>query len=197
MNKPFSQACLNNRDPILHVLKRVLKDCRSVLEIGSGTGQHAVWFGAHLPHLNWHTSDRVENHEGIKKWLNESSSPNVHNPVALDVVKDLWPTRGFDAVFSSNTVHIMAWPEVEVFLSKASSVLSSGGLFCLYGPFEFKGKEMVESNKAFDAALRSASIHQGIREFDSINHLADKNHLMFLEKNNLPANNNLLIWRKK
>ena len=196
MDKPFSQACLNNRDPILNVLKRVLQDCSVVLEIGSGTGQHAVWFGRHLPHLEWFTSDRIENHEGIEKWLEEENIPNVHAPIALDVVKDSWPKATFDAIFSANTAHIMAWPEVKVFLQKAASVMSSGGFFCLYGPFDFKGQEMAGSNKAFDAELKSKGAHQGIRKFDAMNDLAGKNNLIFLEKTDLPANNHLLIWQK-
>ena len=146
MDRPFSQACLNNRDPILNILKRVLQDCNTVLEIGSGTGQHAVWFGRHLPHLEWCTSDRIENHEGIKKWLEEEQIHNVHAPIALDVVKNSWPKATFDAIFSANTAHIMAWPEVEVFVTKAACVLPSGGSFCLYGPFDFKGREMAPSN---------------------------------------------------
>jgi cyclopropane fatty-acyl-phospholipid synthase-like methyltransferase len=187
---------VNNRDPILNILKRVLQGCNTVLEIGSGTGQHAVWFGRHLPHLEWCTSDRIENHEGIKKWLEEEQLHNVHAPIALDVVKNSWPKATFDAIFSANTAHIMAWPEVEVFVTKAACVLPSGGRFCLYGPFDFKGREMAPSNKAFDAELKSRGAHQGIRKFDAINDLARKNNLIFSENNDLPANNHLLIWRK-
>ena len=196
MDRPFSQACLNNRDPILNILKRVLQGCNTVLEIGSGTGQHAVWFGRHLPHLEWCTSDRIENHEGIKKWLEEDQLHNVHAPIALDIVKNSWPKATFDAIFSANTAHIMAWPEVEAFVTKAACVLPSGGRFCLYGPFDFKGREMAPSNKAFDAELKSRGAHQGIRKFDAINDLARKNNLIFSENNDLPANNHLLIGRK-
>ena len=136
MNKPFSQACENNRSPIGAVLMRLLSTSASVLELGSGTGQHAVRFAQQLPHLHRQTSDRMENHSGINQWLDGSGLDNVGAPIALDVSRDVWPTEPFDAVFSSNTAHIMAWSEVEIMFSRVSGTLSAGGLFCLYGPNE-------------------------------------------------------------
>ena len=196
MTKPFSQACENNRDPILKALMPILANRKSVLEIGSGTGQHAVWFGAHLDHLDWHTSDRIENHRGIELWLAENALINVHSPLVLDVIADPWPTAKFDAVFSANTSHIMSWQEVEAMFKLASSLLFSDGVLCLYGPFRYGIEKMVSSNQDFDTRLKAEHSHQGIRSFESLDELACINKLVFLEDKALPANNRLLAWQK-
>ena len=132
MNKPFSVACERNRDPILVVLQDVLRDCRHVLEIGSGTGQHAVYFGAALSHLVWQTSDLPENHAGIRAWLDEAGLPNVLAPLPLDASGQGWPRQGFDAVYTANTCHIMSWDEVEAMFAGVGCLLPEGGLFCIY-----------------------------------------------------------------
>ena len=150
--KPYSEACEENKQPILVVLERVFAGSRSVLEIGSGTGQHAVYFGAALGHLIWQTSDRPENHPGIRRWLDEAALPNVRAPVCLDVAGE-WPCERFDAVFSANTTHIMSWPEVEELFGGVGRVLNPGGCFALYGPFNFGGSYTSESNARFDESL--------------------------------------------
>jgi len=167
-----------------------------VLELGSGTGQHAVWFAQQLPHLHWQTSDRMENHSGINQWLNESGLDNIGAPIALDVSRDAWPTEPFDAVFSSNTAHIMVWPEVEIMFSQVAGMLSAGGLFCLYGPMKYSGVIIAESNRAFDHRLKAHNPRQGIREFSDLDQLALTAGMSLLEDNAMPANNRLLVWQK-
>jgi len=196
MTKPFSQACENNRAPISQVLERILVDCQSVFEIGSGTGQHAVWFSRAMPHLQWQTSDRIENHQGIKQWISGSSLENIHHPLDLDVGVGPWPEGLFDAVFTANTAHIMALSEVELMFSGVSKILMSGGLFCLYGPMQYSGVITAESNRAFDAKLRAVKATQGIREFNDLNKLAAAVGMELIEDNDLPANNQLIIWQK-
>jgi predicted O-methyltransferase YrrM len=196
MTKPFSQACENNRGPISQVLERVLVDCQSVFEIGSGTGQHAVWFSRAMPHLQWQTSDRKENHQGITQWISDSSLENIHHPLELDVGAGPWPEGLFDAIFTANTAHIMALSEVELMFSGVSKLLISGGLFCLYGPMQYSGVIAAESNRAFDARLRAVKSTQGIREFNDLNKLAATFGMELIEDNDLPANNQLIIWQK-
>src|SRR5690606_1779576 len=138
--KPYSDACDRNRDPILNVIKDWFVAPGEVLEIGSGTGQHAVYFARQLPHLQWIATDRAENHAGIKAWLDEAQLPNVRGPLELDVNEEVWPVERVDYVFSANTAHIMSWPEVEKMFEGVGRVLRSGGVFCLYGPFNRDGQ---------------------------------------------------------
>ncbi len=195
MNKQFSAACERNREPILAVLRDVLADCRPVLEIGSGTGQHAVYFGAHLPHLQWQTSDLPDNHASIIAWLQEARLPNVLPPLALDVASADWPPGPYDAVFSANTCHIMAWQEVQAMFAGIGRVLRPGGLACVYGPFNEGGRFTSASNAQFDAALKAQAPHMGIRDVDAVNALAARQGLTLLADHAMPANNRLLVWR--
>lgn len=194
--KPFSQACLNNRDPILQVLRRVFAQQHQVLEIGSGTGQHAVYFAEHLPHLHWQTSDLVENHEAILAWLDDYAGDNIAPPLELDVTQQDWPVSEFDAVFSANTAHIMPWEAVEQMFAGIPSVLQSGGILALYGPFNYNGTYTSESNRRFDGWLKAQAPHRAIRDFELINALAQRADLTLLEDNAMPANNRLLVWRR-
>ncbi len=165
MGKPFSQACENNKRPILEVLQRRLGDVSSVLEIGSGTGQHAVFFAEQLPHLQWRTSDLVENHAAIRQWIDDAKLPNVLAPVALDVTEPHWPIGPVPAVFSANTAHIMAWSVVQAFLQGVGRMLAPGGLFLLYGPFNYEGGYTSESNARFDEWLAQRDPESAIRHF--------------------------------
>ncbi|MGB0669245.1 MAG: DUF938 domain-containing protein [Porticoccaceae bacterium] len=196
MDKPFSQACENNRGPILHVLKPLLEDKSSVLEIGSGTGQHAVWFAQQMPQLVWQTSDLPQNHAGIQLWLDEQPWPNLRPPLALDMLTTAWPDAVFDVVYSANTAHIMPWEAVENMLTQVGSHLAKGGLFCLYGPMGYAGIIAPESNIQFDLHLRQQAAHMGIRDFLAINRLALEAGLVLLDDHAMPANNRLLIWEK-
>lgn len=193
--KPFSQASENNKSHILDKLTHCFANCRHVLEIGSGTGQHAVHFSANLPHLIWQTSDRIENHEGIRLWCNEFASENLRLPIALDVSQSEWPS-GFDAAYSSNTAHIMSWELTKRMLTKVGATLPDGGIFALYGPFKYHGAFTSESNANFDDFLKQSNPGQGIRDFEKVNEVAKLAGLNLLNDYDLPANNRLIVWRK-
>ena len=184
--KPFSEPSERNRAPILAILKRVLAGSRSVLEIGSGTGQHAAYFAPELPHLAWQASDRAENLADIRQW--------VADPIELDVDKP-FPKVAADAVFSANTCHIMSWPQVERMFQGISG-LPSVKTFCLYGPFNYGGKHTSESNARFDAMLRGRDPASGIRDSEAINALAARSGFRLAEDNPMPANNRLLVFRR-
>jgi cyclopropane fatty-acyl-phospholipid synthase-like methyltransferase len=194
--KPFSQACMNNREPILRVLERVFASASHVLEVGSGTGQHAVYFAKAMPHLQWQTSDLPENLPGIRLWLEDEPHDNLPTPLALDVNKS-FPNAGFDAVFSANTAHIMPWPTVEQFFQQVADTLPPGGVFALYGPFNYEGAYTSESNARFDTWLKAQNPDRGIRDFEKVDAMAGRLGLVLQEDNAMPANNRLLVWRKQ
>jgi cyclopropane fatty-acyl-phospholipid synthase-like methyltransferase len=186
--KPYSEACERNREPILGVLRRIFADRRRVLEIGSGTGQHAAYFAAELAHLAWQASDVAEHLPGIRLWGME--------PIELDVERP-WPAIEADAVFSANTAHIMSWRQVEGMFEGVGRILPQHGLFALYGPFHYGGRPTSESNARFDAMLRARDPESGVRDFDHIDALARGCGLALLEDNAMPANNRLLVFKKK
>jgi SAM-dependent methyltransferase len=192
--KPFSEASERNRAPILAILKRVFADRRRVLEIGSGTGQHAAYFAPELPHLVWQPSDVAENLPGIRQWVNETGAPNLREPIILHVDQE-FPRVQADAVFSANTCHIMSWPQVERMFADVGRLLPPGSVFALYGPFNYHGRHTSESNAHFDAMLRGRDPASGLRDFDDIAVLAKRAGLALEEDNAMPANNRLLVWR--
>jgi len=194
--KPFAESCEQNKQVILDVIKRQFSECKNILEIGSGTGQHAVFFAAHLRHLHWQPSERSENLAGIQAWLQKYPQKNISQPIELDVTTN-WPDRTFDGVFSANTAHIMSWPEVIRFFEGISHVLQGNGLFCLYGPFNYNQQYSSESNRRFDSWLKEQDPARGIRDFADLDRLAKKNGLAFKEDTKMPANNRILIWQKK
>ncbi|MBR7799789.1 DUF938 domain-containing protein [Undibacterium fentianense] len=192
--KQYSPACERNQDPILAQLKHYLNSAMHVLEIGSGTGQHAVYFSQHLPHLMWHPSDRCENHPSIRAWIASSTNNNIAQPIALDVAHDPWPTFKFDAIFTANTCHIMRWEEVCIMLKKAASVLKTKGHMLIYGPFNYDGQFTSPSNKDFDAALRLQAPHRGIRDIQDIVQITNTFGFDLLNDIAMPANNRLLVF---
>lgn len=193
-DKPFSPACERNRTPIANVLSPLFTSVTKVLEIGSGTGQHAVYFAAKMPHLVWQTSDLAQAHDGIRKWIEEAALTNVLGPLALDVNEPVWPVSNVDAVFTANTLHIVSWPGVQNMFAGVSRVLKEHGLFCVYGPFRYGGKHTAESNARFDLALRTHDERSGIRDFNDVRDLAQKNRLALLHDEDMPANNRLLVF---
>jgi len=195
--KPFSEACDRNREPILAVIQPLLAECKAVLEIGSGTGQHAVYFGAKMPHLIWHASDREEHHAGIELWRKEAALANVRSPLLLDVAQAAWPIVAADAVFSANTAHIMHWSEVEAFFSGVGALLSEGGIFLLYGPFNYKNRYTSDSNERFDGWLKSRDPFSGIRNFEDLDRLANRAGMVLRQDFAMPANNRILYWQKR
>ena len=172
--RPTAPAVARNREPILEVLRAELADCRRVLEIGSGTGEHAVFFARAMPGLHWQTSDRRDNHPGIAAWIEHARLPNVASPLDLDVGMGPDPAGRFDAVFSANTAHIMNLVEVEAMFALVGRVLDSGGRFCLYGPFRQDGEHNSASNAEFDAKLRGQDPGMGIRDLEDLDGFAGK-----------------------
>lgn len=194
--KPCSHASLRNRDPILAVLREHFGGRRRVLEIGSGTGQHAVHFAAALPGLVWQCSDRAENLPGIRQWLDDAALANTPPPLELDVAKGPWPARNFDAVFSANTLHIMAWDEVERMFEGLGRVLEDDAVVAIYGPFNRDASFTSASNAAFDADLRARAPHMGIRDAADVDALARGIGMRQVADVAMPANNRTLVWRR-
>ena len=194
--KPFSQACENNQQAIFAILERVFKQAQQVLEIGSGSGQHASYFAPRLAHVVWQTSDQTEYHAGINAWLDDSPATNLRRPLRLNVDMPRWPIDTVDAVFSANTCHIMAWPSVVNMFNHLATVLTTGGTLAIYGPFNYKGEFTSPSNANFDQWLKQRGAHQGIRDFEAVNQLASEAGMRLLEDNAMPANNRLLVWCK-
>ena len=195
-DKPFAPACERNREPILAVLRRHFADRERVLEIGSGTGQHAVYFAPALPQLVWQASDRAENLPGIRLWLEQQPAPNLPPPLQLDVSQEPWPARRYDAVFSANTLHIMGWAEVEQLFGRLPQVLEEEAKLAIYGPFNYGGRYTSDSNAAFDASLKAAAPHRGIRDFEAVDALARGIGFELLEDCVMPANNRCLVWQR-
>lgn len=195
-DKPFSESCVQNRGPILAVLRVWFADRRHVLEIGSGTGQHAVYFAPELPHLVWQTADVPPHHAGIRAWLDDAALPNVRPPLALDASDPAWHGGRYDAVFSANTLHIMSWPEVAQCFAGIGAVLESGGTLVIYGPFNYNGAYTSESNARFDAWLKARDPASGVRDFEAVDALARAQGLVLQQDIAMPANNRTLVWRK-
>jgi cyclopropane fatty-acyl-phospholipid synthase-like methyltransferase len=193
---PDAPATARNRNAILEALRFELRDCKSVFEIGSGTGQHAVHFAMAMPWLVWHTSELPENHEGICAWIGSAKLPNVRMPIDYAAGSTLSIEGRFDAVFSANTTHIMGIGEVGSMFADVSRLLNPGGSFCLYGPFNESGRFTSDSNANFDASLRARSSSMGIRDREELNRMACGNGMVVCRRYAMPANNQLLVWQK-
>lgn len=195
--KPYSESCDQNRQPILDVIKPLLQDKSRLLEIGSGTGQHAVYFASQLPGLHWQTSDRAEGLAGINMWLQDDNPGNVLAPLELDVCTSQWPSDKYDACFSANTLHIMHESEVECLFTRLGTVLETAAEVILYGPFNYNGDYTSDSNRQFDQWLKSRDPGSGIKHFERVSELACDNGLVFIKDYPMPANNRILHFRKK
>ena len=169
----------------------------SILEIGGGTGQHAVHFARALPHLVWQPTDLPENLPGMRLWFADANLPNLTPPLELDVCRDPWPVARADGAFSANTAHIMAWTAVECLFRGVGRVLEPGGAFCLYGPFSYGGQHTSPSNTEFDRWLRQRDPASGVRDFDDLDRLARANGLRLLRDCPMPVNNRTLVWVKR
>jgi cyclopropane fatty-acyl-phospholipid synthase-like methyltransferase len=194
--KPYADSCEQNQGQILEVLREEFSASQKVLEIASGTGQHAVFFGRALPHLSWQTSELVQNHAGIQAWLDEAQLPNVYAPLAIDVNSAAWPIERVDAIFNANTVHIVSWQGVENMFAGIGRVLDTGGVVCMYGAFNYNGNFTSESNARFDAWLKSRDAHSGVRDFEAVNRLAEAQGLRLLKDISMPGNNRTLVWQR-
>jgi len=194
--KPYSESCDQNREPILEVITSLFAERRHILEIGSGTGQHAVYFAQKMPHLVWYTSDVEDSHVGIQMWIDEAGLSNVRAPIKLDVRQPLWPKLSIDAIFSANTSHIMHWPAVQALFAGVGMLLPAEGLFVLYGPFNYHQQYTSESNAHFDSWLKARDALSGIRDVEDLNTLAVKAGMMLSSDYSMPANNHILCWKK-
>jgi cyclopropane fatty-acyl-phospholipid synthase-like methyltransferase len=191
-----SEACERNKGPILNVLRSELPRTRAVLEIGSGTGQHAVHFAARLPHLSWQPSEVAALLPELAERIRRQGSANLAAPIALDVRSDPWNVPPADAVFSANTLHIMAWPQVVDFFRGVGRLLPAAGVLCVYGPFRYRGEHTSASNADFDRFLRARDAASGIRDFEALDALARAQGLAFGADHGMPANNHTLVWRR-
>jgi len=190
----FSEASERNKEPILAILRAALAGCAQVVEIGAGTGLHAVHFARQLPHLDWQATDRAEHLPHLAARIAAEGTPNLQAPIELDVMQSPWPTLAADAVYSANTLHIMSWPEVEALFRGVGRILGEGGLLAVYGPFRYAGRFTTDSNAAFDRSLRNRDPASGIRDFEAVNALAAAQGLELMADHAMPANNQLLIW---
>ena len=196
IDKPHSPSCERNRAPILAVLREHFAACHDVLEIGSGTGQHAVHFAAAMPWLRWQCSDVAANLPGIRMWLDDAALANTPDPVELEVARGPWPTRHFDAVFTSNSLHIMGWPEVEALFAGLDAVLANAATLAVYGPFNYGGDYTSSSNREFDGWLKVRDPRSAIRDFEAVDALARAIGLRLVAGVAMPANNRCLVWRR-
>jgi hypothetical protein len=192
-HKPFSQACENNKDPILQIINTVFCHPTTVWEIGSGTGQHACYFARHLPHVEWQPTDRPENIPGIGLWQEEAQLDNLKPVLTLDVTDAVWPCNGIDALFTANTLHIMSRDEVQICFDRLAEHLNPKAFVCIYGPFNYNGAYTSDSNARFDQWLKSQNTLSGIRDFEDILVLASTRGLSLMSDNAMPANNRLLV----
>ena len=191
--KPYSDSCERNRAPILEVLKHAFSQRKAVLEIGSGTGQHAAYFAPELPHLVWQPTDVAEHLAGIGEWT--QGITNVRAPLEFDV-DQAWPNVQADAAYTANTCHIMSWAQVAKMFEGVGRLLPKSGVFAVYGPFNYGGKHTSESNARFDAMLRARDPLSGIRDFEAVRSLAEQHGLELDQDHAMPANNRLLVFRK-
>ena len=192
-----SEACERNKGPILAVLGGELAASRSVLEIGSGTGQHAVHFARHLPYLSWQPTEVSSELAPLEERILAEGPPNLRPALALDVRVHPWPVERVDAVFSANTLHIMAWDAVEHFFRGVGEVLTAPGVLCIYGPFRYRGGYTSESNAEFDRYLKMRNPSRGIRDFEALERLAAAAGLELAADHPMPANNQTLVWRHR
>lgn len=197
MDKPFSPSCERNRDVILDVLQNyITKDDKRVLEIGAGTGQHAIYFAPHFAHVKWYPTDLAKNLGGMNLWLKDAGISNIQKAQALDVSKDDFPKLKFDVVFTANTLHIMHWKETKSFIKLLGLRLRENSRAIFYGPFKYNGEFTSESNEIFDRTLKTNDPQSGIRSVEDINNAMIKNGFKLLQDISMPANNQILIYSR-
>jgi hypothetical protein len=193
----FSDACERNKEPILGVLRSAFTGRRGVFEVGSGTGQHAVHFAAHLPQLTWQPSEVPPLEDDLLERVRTAALPNLRTPLALDVRDDPWPVGAVDAGFSANTLHIMSWAAVAEFFRGFGALLPPAGVLCVYGPFRYQGRHTSPSNEAFDAWLRARDPASAVRDFEAVTQLALTHGLHLTADHAMPANNRTLVWQRR
>jgi len=191
---PHSDACERNKKPILGVLREAFAACKHVLEIGSGTGQHAVYFASEMPWLVWQPSEMPEAMPGLRKRIFNEGPKNLRAPVEIDVTASPWDVRKVDAVFTANTMHIMHWQQVEAFFAGLPAIAKPGTVLAIYGPFRYDGRYTSGSNESFDAMLHARDPGSGLRDFQDVDALASAAGFAFKADHAMPANNQTLVW---
>jgi len=194
--KQFSPACERNKEPILAVLRMVLAEPGLVLEIGSGSGQHAVHFAHGLPHMEWQPTDIADNLVSIESWRAESGLSNVLNPLLLDLLANSWPVANAKAIVCINTIHIVSWLAVQRLFTGVARTLDPGGIFFVYGPYRYRDRPLEPSNVEFDRWLKARDPASGVRTFEDVNQLAEQQGLTLVEDRPMPANNRSIWWKK-
>lgn len=197
MEKPYSAACERNREPILEVLKQVItRDDKRLLEVGSGTGQHAVYFAPHFPWMEWYPTDVQANLAGMKLWFDEAKISNIQKPQRMEVGKDELPKLKFEIIYTANTFHIMHWKECKSLMKMFGGRLREGSRAIIYGPFKYEGQFTSESNAEFDQTLKAKDPMSGIRSFEDVNNAMIKNGFELTLDVDMPANNRMLIFTR-
>jgi cyclopropane fatty-acyl-phospholipid synthase-like methyltransferase len=198
-DKPSARSVERNSAPILEVLKKHFSQVKRVLEIGSGTGQHAVHFATEFPGAQWQTSDVETALPGIRRWLEDARLPNLPPPLSLDV-SGPWPVRPrearYDAVFTANTLHIIGWPEVQRLFAGLNDVVAEDAVLAVYGPFNYNGAFTSDSNREFDELLKQHYPGSGIRDFEAVNALAESIGFKLIADHPMPSNNRTLVWQR-
>ncbi len=192
--KQFSPSCERNKEPILAVLREILTVPGLVLEIGSGSGQHAVHFAHGLPHMQWQPTDLDACLPGISAWRAEAGLANLRQPLVLDLFSDIWPPVSAQAIVSINTIHIVSWQGVERLFAGAGRLLAPGGILYVYGPYRYADRPLESSNEDFDRWLKARDPLSGIRLFEDVNRLAGQNSLKLAGDRAMPANNRSIWW---
>lgn len=196
VTKPNAPSAERNKGAILEVISEEFQDCKAILEIGSGTGQHAVFFASRMPWLTWQPSDVAANHEGINAWREDARLDNVKIPLILDVEEPPQTEDKYDGVFSANTAHIMGITAVKCMFRFVAQYLTKGGKFCLYGPFKLNGNFTSDSNRDFDANLKSRDSAMGVRDIEVLDKFAEANEMVRADLYAMPSNNFLAVWVK-
>ncbi|MCF6319097.1 MAG: class I SAM-dependent methyltransferase [Proteobacteria bacterium] len=196
-DKPNAPSCERNQQAILKILKGIIEPIdKNLLEIGSGTGQHAVFMAPHFRQLQWQTSDLIGNHSGINMWLDEANLDNVSAPIVYQSGKSDFPDSDIDVVFTTNTLHIMSWQNVKNLIAQLGKNLKSGAKIIIYGPFNYNGQFTSESNAKFDGWLKAQESHRGIRDFETIVQLMADRGIQLKQDIEMPANNRILYFVK-
>ena len=195
--KPFSSACEKNKKPILEVLKEIISpENRHLLEIGAGTGQHAIYFASHFRDLNWTISDIASRQYDLKQLIYKEKLKNIHGPIEFEIGKTLFPREDFDLIFLANVFHIISWKLIKTLIKTFGKSLKEGTQVLVYGPFNYEGAFTSSGNKQFDKNLREKDPLSGIRSFEDVKKVMEKNGLFLGKDYEMPANNRLLLFMK-
>jgi SAM-dependent methyltransferase len=194
--KQYSPSCERNKGPILAVLREIITTPGLVLEIGSGSGQHAVHFARGLSHVIWQPTDTADNLPSIAAWRAEANLPNLHEPQVLDLLADAWPVKRAQVLVCINTIHIISWAGVEKLFMGAGRLLVPGGILYVYGPYRYAKRPLEPSNEEFDRWLKARDPLSGVRLFEDVNRLAEQNGFVLAGDRAMPANNRSLWWKK-